>query len=136
MADVPIGQVTAITLDGSSARVTMSIDKSAQVPADATAALDQTTILGEHFVQLQVPSGHSADPALLADGGTITHTSVVPNVEQFIAAGAQVFGSVSTNDLAQIIAAGGQGFDGQAGVAAAVVELVVVGHRRICRPHL
>jgi ABC-type transporter Mla subunit MlaD len=35
-------------------------------------------------------------------------------VEQFIAAGAQVFGSVSTNDLAQIIAAGGQGFDGQA----------------------
>ncbi len=114
MADVPIGQVTAITLDGSSARVTMSIDKSAQVPADATAALDQTTILGEHFVQLQVPSGHSADPALLANGGTITHTSVVPNVEQFIAAGAQVFGSVSTNDLAQIIAAGGQGFDGQA----------------------
>jgi phospholipid/cholesterol/gamma-HCH transport system substrate-binding protein len=115
MADVPIGQVTAITLDGSSAKVTMSINKSAKVPADATAALDQTTILGEHFVQLQVPSGHaSADQALLANGGTIAHTSVIPNVEQFISAGAQVFGSVSTNDLEQIIAAGGQGFDGQA----------------------
>jgi phospholipid/cholesterol/gamma-HCH transport system substrate-binding protein len=92
----------------------MSIAKSAKVPADATAALDQTTILGEHFVQLQVPSGHTTGQALLANGGTITRTSVVPNVEQFIAAGAQVFGSVSTNDLAQIIAAGGQGFDGQA----------------------
>jgi phospholipid/cholesterol/gamma-HCH transport system substrate-binding protein len=115
MADVPIGQVTAIALDGSSAKVTMSIDKSARVPADATAALDQTTILGEHFVQLQVPSSHnSTHQALLANGGTIARTSVIPNVEQFISAGAQVFGSVSTNDLAQIIAAGGQGFDGQA----------------------
>lgn len=115
MADVPIGQVTAIALDGSRAKVTMSIDKSALVPADATAALDQTTILGEHFVQLQVPSGHSsAHQALLANGATIAHTTAIPNVEQFISAGAQVFGSVSTNDLAQIIAAGGQGFDGQA----------------------
>ncbi len=114
MADVPIGQVTAITLDGTRAKVTMSIDKSARVPADATAALDQTTILGEHFVQLQVPSGGPASRTLLADGGTIAHTTVIPTVEQFISAGAQVFGSVSTNDLAQIIAAGGQGFDGQA----------------------
>jgi phospholipid/cholesterol/gamma-HCH transport system substrate-binding protein len=115
MADVPIGQVTAITLDGSDAKVTMSIDKSARVPADATAALDQTTILGEHFVQLKVPLGQgSSDQALLTNGGTIAHTTAIPNVEQFISAGAQVFGSVSTNDLAQIIAAGGQGFDGQA----------------------
>ncbi|HEX3564041.1 MAG TPA: MCE family protein [Acidimicrobiales bacterium] len=115
MADVPIGQVTAISLDGSNAKVTMSIDKSARVPADATAALDQTTILGEHFVQLKVPSGQdSTHQALLANGATIAHTTVIPNVEQFISAGAQVFGSVSTNDLAQIIAAGGQGFDGQA----------------------
>ena len=116
MADVPIGRVTAISLAGTRAKVTMSIDKSARVPADATAAIDQTTILGEHFVQLQNPRagvGRGADP-LLADGGTITHTSVIPTVEQFVAAGAQVFGSVSTNDLAQIIAAGGQGFDGEA----------------------
>ena len=115
MADVPIGQVTAIALDGSSAKVTMSIDKSARVPADATAALDQTTILGEHFVQLRVPAGHrSSHQVLLANGAAIAHTTVIPNVERFISAGAQVFGSVSTNDLAQIIAAGGQGFDGQA----------------------
>jgi phospholipid/cholesterol/gamma-HCH transport system substrate-binding protein len=93
----------------------MSIDKGARVPADATAAVDQTTILGEHFVQLQVPRTPAGDGgALLANGGTIAHTSVIPNVEQFVSAGAQVFGSVSTNDLAQIIDAGGQGFDGQA----------------------
>jgi len=116
MADVPVGQVTAISLAGTRAKVTMSIDKSARVPADATAAIDQTTILGEHFVRLQVPRTPAGDgaQALLANGGTIAHTSVIPNVEQFVSAGAQVFGSVSTNDLAQIIAAGGQGFDGQA----------------------
>lgn len=115
MADVPIGQVTAVTLDGTRAKVTMSIDTSARVPADATAALNQTTILGEHFVQLRVPRATAAgNQALLANGGTIARTSVIPSVEQLVGAGAQVFGSVSTNDLAQIIAAGGQGFDGQA----------------------
>jgi phospholipid/cholesterol/gamma-HCH transport system substrate-binding protein len=116
MADVPVGRVTAISLAGSRAKVTMSFDKSARVPVDATAAIDQTTILGEHFVQLQVPRSRVSRGAdrLLADGGTITHTAVIPTVEQFVSAGAQVFGSVSTNDLAQIIAAGGQGFDGAA----------------------
>jgi phospholipid/cholesterol/gamma-HCH transport system substrate-binding protein len=115
MADVPIGQVTAITLDGTRAKVTMSIDTSARVPADVTAALNQTTILGEHFVQLRVPTGTTAGKqALLANGGAIARTSVVPSVEQLVGAGAQVFGSVSTNALAQIIAAGGQGFAGQA----------------------
>ena len=39
---------------------------------------------------------------------------MVPDVEQFVSAGAQVFGAVSTSDLANIVAAGGQGFEGQA----------------------
>jgi phospholipid/cholesterol/gamma-HCH transport system substrate-binding protein len=38
----------------------------------------------------------------------------VPDVEQFVAAGSQVFGAISTTELEQIIQAGGQGFTGQA----------------------
>ena len=110
-ADIPVGHVTGISLDGSKARVTMVIERGAQVPANVVAALEQTTVLGENFVQLQVPRRPGP---LLAEGATIGRTRVVPEVEQLVAAGAQVFGSVSTAQLAQIIAAGGQGFGGEA----------------------
>lgn len=111
LADVPVGHVTAIGLDGSRARVTMSIDRAASVPADVTAELDQTSILGTWFVNLVVPR-HPDGP--IADGQTITRTRVVPGVEQVIGAGSQVFGAVSSTEFAQIVAAGGRGFDGQA----------------------
>jgi phospholipid/cholesterol/gamma-HCH transport system substrate-binding protein len=111
MADIPIGSVSAITLDGSRAKVTMAIDRSAHVPDDVTAALERTTILGDQFIALKVPSQDPAPP--LQNGETITHTTVVPDVEQFVSAGTQLFGSISTSQLANIIASGAQGFGGQ-----------------------
>lgn len=114
MADVPVGHVTAITLDGSRAEVTMALNQSAHVPADVTAQLDQTTILGEYYINLAVPHGAGGSGQPLANGATIAKTAVVPGVEQVIGAGAQVFGSISTSELAQIVAAGGQGFDNEA----------------------
>ena len=45
--------------------------------------------------------------------GTIAHTSLVPDVEQFVQAGSEVFGAISTTELEQIIEAGGEGFTGQ-----------------------
>ena len=112
VADVPVGHVTGISLDGTRARVTMAIDRSAHVPADVVAKLTRTTILGERYVDLAVPAHHTA--VLLADGTTIGHTQVVPGIEEVIGGSTQVFGAISTSELAQIIAAGGQGFAGQA----------------------
>jgi phospholipid/cholesterol/gamma-HCH transport system substrate-binding protein len=114
MAGVPVGSVSAIALAGTRAKVTMSIQRSAHVPADLTAALDQTTVLGENFVELIPRRGSSTRAAPLADGATIAHTKVVPEAEQLVGAGAQVFGSISDSQLAAIIDAGGQGFGGQA----------------------
>jgi phospholipid/cholesterol/gamma-HCH transport system substrate-binding protein len=111
MAQVPVGRVAAISLDGDRARVTMALDRSARIPRNVTAELDWTTILGERYVEL-APPRHPGAP--LADGGTIARTEVVPDVEDLVGAGAQVFGSVSTSELAQIVAAGGEGFEGQA----------------------
>jgi len=110
LADVPVGSVTGITLDGSRAKVTMAIDESAHVPSNVTAEIDQTTLLGTWFIDL-VPSRRPSDP--FADGAVIRRTKVDPEVEQLVQAGAQVFGSVSTSELAQIVTAGGQGFAGQ-----------------------
>ncbi len=49
----------------------------------------------------------------LPDGGVIRRTAIVPGLEQLVQSGAQVFGAVSTTELEQIIAAGGEGFNGQ-----------------------
>lgn len=111
MADVPVGQVTGISLDGDRARVTMALDRSADVPDNVTAKLERTTILGQRFVELAPP--RAAGPPL-TDGARITRSTVVPTVEQLVSAGAQLFGSISNSQLAEIIQAGGQGFEGQA----------------------
>ncbi|MGH8979410.1 MAG: MCE family protein, partial [Acidimicrobiales bacterium] len=111
VADVPVGHVASISLDGEKARVVMSIDKSADVPANVTAKVDRTTILGERFVDLAVP----AHPAgRLANGQVIRHTAIVPTVEQVIGYGSEVFGAISASDLAEIVNAGGQGYSGEA----------------------
>ncbi|MHB1582650.1 MAG: MCE family protein [Acidimicrobiales bacterium] len=110
MAGIPVGSVSAIALDGTRALVTLSIERRAHVPADVTAEIARTTILGEQYVDL-VPGRRAS--GLLADHAMIGRTRVVPDVEQLISAGAQVFGSISTSQLAGIIAAGGQGFGGQ-----------------------
>jgi phospholipid/cholesterol/gamma-HCH transport system substrate-binding protein len=118
MADVPVGSVSAIALDGDKAKVTLAFDDGTRIPADVSAAIDRTTILGDQFVELTVPKSETGPAAAsapqLANGAVIHHTSVVPDVEQFIQAGSDVFGAVSTTELEQIIQAGGEGFTGQA----------------------
>ncbi|HVB91115.1 MAG TPA: MCE family protein [Acidimicrobiales bacterium] len=117
LADVPIGNVTSITLVGNQAKVTMSLSESARIPADVTAAIDHTTLLGDLFIQLEVPPNEVRASATqvpqLANGAVIRHTRIVPSIEQLVKSGAQVFGAVSTTELEQIIAAGGEGFAGQ-----------------------
>jgi phospholipid/cholesterol/gamma-HCH transport system substrate-binding protein len=117
LADVPVGSVRSIVLDGNQAKVTLAFDNGVRIPADVSAAINRTTILGDQFVQLTVPKSETGSAAStapqLADGARIEKTSLVPDVEQFVAAGSQVFGAISTTQLEQIIEAGGQGFTGQ-----------------------
>ena len=117
MADVPVGSVQSIALDGDQAKVTLSFDNGVRIPANVSAAIDRTTILGDQFVDLVVPKDEtgaaSASAPQLANGARIVHTSTVPDVEQFVQAGSEVFGAISTTELEQIIEAGGQGFTGQ-----------------------
>jgi phospholipid/cholesterol/gamma-HCH transport system substrate-binding protein len=117
LADVPVGSVQSIALDGDGAKVTLSFDHGVRIPADVSAAINRTTILGEQFVQLNVPKDQTGAAAAtapqLANGARIAHTSLVPDVEQFVQAGSEVFGAISTTELEQIIEAGGEGFTGQ-----------------------
>ncbi len=118
LADVPVGSVSSIALDGDKAKITLTFDNNVRIPADVSAAIARTTILGDQFVQLNVPKSQigpgAATAPQLANGAVIHKTSTAADVEQFVQAGAEVFGAISTTELEQIIAAGGQGFTGQA----------------------
>lgn len=114
MAGITVGSVRSITLGASGqAKVVMSIERSAAVPSDVTADAEQSTVLGEEVVQLVAPR-RAASAALLADRSTISHTALVPGIQQFVAGGTAVLGSIGTSQLAQVVNAGGEGFGGQA----------------------
>jgi phospholipid/cholesterol/gamma-HCH transport system substrate-binding protein len=108
--DVSVGSVKSISLDGDRARVVMSVDRSANVPANVTAELQQTTILGQHYVALVQASDKG--PAL-RNGAVISKTEFVPGIQQLVSSGAEVFGAVDASQLAEIVDNGAEGFGGQ-----------------------
>jgi phospholipid/cholesterol/gamma-HCH transport system substrate-binding protein len=133
MADVPVGTVSSIGLQGDRAKLTLTFDPGVRIPADVSAAIDRSTILGDQFVLLTVPKkdigAGAASAPQLANGARITHTSIVPDVEQFIGAGSTVFGAVSATELEQIIQAGGEGFTGsEASLKAFLTDISTVAN--------
>jgi phospholipid/cholesterol/gamma-HCH transport system substrate-binding protein len=89
--NVAVGRVTKIELPGAgwTARVTMQVNGSVRLPANATAQLRQSSLLGEKYVQLAEP-GRAAPAAVdtLADGATIplSRTNRNPEVEEVLGA--------------------------------------------------
>ncbi|MDX5311538.1 MAG: MCE family protein [Rhodococcus sp. (in: high G+C Gram-positive bacteria)] len=69
---VPVGRVETVSVgpDGWTADVGIVVDSAVELPANAYAAVEQTSLLGEKFVQLTPPP---SDPSseLLADGDVI-----------------------------------------------------------------
>jgi phospholipid/cholesterol/gamma-HCH transport system substrate-binding protein len=58
--DVTVGSVTDIAVDGYTARVELSVNPDVELPANTTASLRQTSLLGEKFVSLDAPPTEQA----------------------------------------------------------------------------
>ncbi|WP_199440011.1 MCE family protein [Umezawaea beigongshangensis] len=87
VADVPVGRVEDVALseDGSVAEVTVLINGSVSLPADALARLRQSSLLGEKYVELLAPEdGEGA----LTDGARVplARTGRNPEVEEVLGA--------------------------------------------------
>ncbi|MFF9343948.1 MULTISPECIES: MCE family protein [unclassified Streptomyces] len=85
--DVAVGRVTAIELDPAtwSARVTLKINGDVRLPADTGARVEQSSLLGEKYVQLVAPppGGTATGPVRQAaarrdTGARLTDGSVIP----------------------------------------------------------
>ena len=88
--DVAVGRVESITLpkNGWTANVTMLINGDVHLPANATASLQQTSLLGEKYIELAPPA--TGANGTLINNATIplTRTNRNPEVEE-------VFGALS-----------------------------------------
>ncbi|ANH93993.1 MCE-family lipoprotein LprK (MCE-family lipoprotein Mce1e) [Streptomyces sp. SAT1] len=87
--DVAVGRVTAISLDGWKARVTMKINGDVRLPSDAGARLEQSSLLGEKYVQLVAPAKDTSTTHL-TDGSVIPVSRTGRNTEV-----EEVFGALS-----------------------------------------
>ncbi|BDD71968.1 MCE family protein [Streptomyces violaceoruber] len=89
--DVAVGRITGIELgeDDWSARVTMEINGEVRLPADATARLEQSSLLGEKYVQLVAPAKETGT-GRLTDGSVIPLARTSRNTEV-----EEVFGALS-----------------------------------------
>jgi phospholipid/cholesterol/gamma-HCH transport system substrate-binding protein len=114
VADVQVGTVTKVALDGVRARVTMSIEDGRRIPVGTTATLSQTSLLGENYVQLQFPESFDATTGpFLTSGSTIEHTGVEPTLEHVTEQAINALGAIETGDLSAIVQALATGFGGR-----------------------
>lgn len=82
VADVPVGRVESIELDPGdwTALVTISVNGDVELPANAVAAIQQSSLLGEKYVELAAP-GNASPQGRLDDGARIGLDRTNRNVE-------------------------------------------------------
>ena len=104
--DVAVGDVTDIKYDPADgkAHVEMRIRDSVKLPANSTATLEQTTLLGEKYVALSAPTGEAASAEPLVDGSVIdaNATSNLPDVEEVFGVLSAVLNGGDLQDLQTI----------------------------------
>jgi phospholipid/cholesterol/gamma-HCH transport system substrate-binding protein len=88
MNDVPVGQVDEVQREGWHAKVTMTVRKDIELPADAVADVRKTSLLGEKYIALLAPEEGSATAGRLTDGSVIplSRTGRNPDVEEVLGA--------------------------------------------------
>ena len=115
VADVPVGRVEEITLsDDWTAVVTVQVDGDVDLPANAVAMIQQSSLLGEKYVELAGPGGE-APRGELTDGSLITldRTNRNVEVEELLGALSLVLNGGGLAQLQTINAELGQALEGR-----------------------
>lgn len=86
VGDVTVGNVTKIERQGWHALVTMSVNGDVKLPANATATVGQTSLLGSLHIELAPPTGIAPEGSL-REGSVIplSSGSIYPSTEQTLA---------------------------------------------------
>lgn len=113
MADVPVGKVDEIRLDGYEALVTMTITEDVGVPKGTVARVRRTSLLGERIVDLYIPQSLPEDAPLLQDGDEIELTETRPDLEDLVREGVDLLAPIAASEVATLVDEGAKGFGGR-----------------------
>jgi virulence factor Mce-like protein len=119
--DVTVGKVTAISLKGYTADVTVELPKNIDLPDNALAEIRQTSLLGEKFVSLSKPS----DPTgTLGNGDVIglENTGRNPEVEEVFSALALLLNGGGVGQLKTIAEELNTAFGGREGSVRSIID--------------
>ncbi|HTZ16462.1 MAG TPA: MCE family protein [Mycobacterium sp.] len=106
VGDVTVGNVTRIERQGWHALVTMRLDGDVDLPANATATVGQTSLLGSLHIELAPPSG-MAPQGRLHSGSSIplSATGAYPTTEQTLSAVSMLLNGGGLSQVQDITAA-------------------------------
>jgi phospholipid/cholesterol/gamma-HCH transport system substrate-binding protein len=113
LADIRVGKVTDISLDGHQALVTMVLDRDADVPRDVIARVRRTSLLGERVIDLVIPETLPEDAPSLRTGDLIEETDVRPDLEDLVVEGNDVLAPIAASEVATLVDEGAAGFGEQ-----------------------
>ncbi|MEC9326156.1 MAG: MCE family protein, partial [Actinomycetota bacterium] len=85
VADVYVGRVRAIELRNWVPTLTLDVDPSVELPANALAKIGQTSLLGSQHVQLDSPPDPSAQMLQSGDTIPLKNASAFPTTERVLA---------------------------------------------------
>lgn len=103
VADVWVGTVRDIRLKNWIATLTLDLDPTVQLPANATAKIGQTSLLGTQHVELAAPANPSPRPLRNGDTIGLKNSSAYPTVERTLASIAVILngGGIANLDVIQ-----------------------------------
>jgi phospholipid/cholesterol/gamma-HCH transport system substrate-binding protein len=114
VGDANVGTITKIEREGWHALVTMSLNGDVDLPANATAKIGQTSLLGSLHVELSAPTD-AAPQGKLHDGSLIplANAGAYPNTDQTLAAVSLLLNGGGIGQIQDITAAFSTAFAGR-----------------------
>lgn len=114
VGDATVGHITSVELQGWHALVTMQLNGDVKLPANATAKIGLTSILGSQHIELAPPTD-AAPEGRLHQGSLIplSHSASYPTVEQTLAAVSTVLNGGGLGQIQDITEAFSTAFRGR-----------------------
>lgn len=111
VADVTVGTVTGLRLDGYDAVVEMSIVDDRELPVGTVASVSATSLLGENYVRLRFPD--EVEPPFHEDGDELPTSSADASFEELTIQLLGVLRAIEGRDVADIVDAGATAIGGR-----------------------